>query len=861
MSSRGRSRGHSRGGARAPSPSRRPRRSPNRRSRSPNKPRNRRLGPGGRSPPPRRRPGSTSPRRRRINSRSPSPPPRNKLGPPLRPRRMSKSPVRRRSISPVRRRSISPARRRSISPVRRGAFSPVRGPFGQRVGPRISRSRSRSPRRHVASPKRVRSRSPSVVPLSPVRRAQMSPIRRAQLSPVGRIPEKMALSPPPHIRAIRGVDRSGPGPYRVEPPKVPEAPYRDERKRNEAPRNEPVMYRQQESTLANSRPPLPAMGSYDHRSKSERYLEVGGSGISREGPREPAGLDTDLRHRSRRSPSPLADTFNQPDKRFSVIPLLDGTTQTFRDHKSSTSKPEDSSRRMGYELNLEDRPLVGERFCGGQNTPAEGRMYTHEELKKITVDIRRNVPMDGPPGLSRVINPQNVVVVRRPEEGARPIFDRDEIRQAHTGHGSSYRGKGGEGDFAPERRVVAIVKERSRSPHSEESSSIRKRAAGPGAGIDEREDFQVSRDTYENFGSGDEFRKGGEQRRTTLSEKWATYSERGRLQGSLPIAEKPVAPSQQMRSTVGGFFSSGERVEVPHRSQFSPERDSPLMYHPRASDAPSRDPYAEGQMRTNLYSQQQSDKHSSQHHHHQLQPEPQQQQHFPRSEDSRHQLGGKRRSQIGEVRPRHGSPPLFERRQDRQPDDSWDKDFAARKRFRDDDRNAPDTTTDPFYRESYREGVGGLSRGGEKDLFRQDMKDALDSNLPNFASRPDKYRYQEWIDKPDMVPKGPSYYEHDTRGESSYDSSWFGRGRGRGVLPVRGRARGRATPFARGGRILSRGGNGGGGVGGGGRGIMMALPSRRKPSPNQWKHDMFDEISPDRKSEQDNKPTSTTEGK
>lgn len=65
-------------------------------------------------------------------------------------------------------------------------------------------------------------------------------------------------------------------------------------------------------------------------------------------------------------------------------------------------------------------------FCG-----PEGTVIDLNELKKITVDIRRNLPrgVAGSHGPLRfVFNPSDIVIVRRPGEGSRPIFDREELK-------------------------------------------------------------------------------------------------------------------------------------------------------------------------------------------------------------------------------------------------------------------------------------------------------------------------------------------------------------------------------------------------------------------------------------------------
>ena len=124
--------------------------------------------------------------------------------------------------------------------------------------------------------------------------------------------------------------------------------------------------------------------------------------------------------------------------------------------------------------------------------------------------------------------------------------------------------------------------------------------------------------------------------------------------------------------------------------------------------------------------------------------------------------------------------------------------------------------------------------GRNKDVrSSRDTQDKGDNkNLPDFKNRPDKFQYEEWKEKPEMIPRNPSYFEHDNReGERGFR----GRGRGfRGRPPPRGRGRG--------------------GFRGGGRGFGGSGRSYNKERESAWKHDLFDKL----KDEEDEKPSSTT---
>ncbi|XP_025090976.1 serine/arginine-rich splicing factor 4-like isoform X4 [Pomacea canaliculata] len=110
---------------------------------------------------------------------------------------------------------------------------------------------------------------------------------------------------------------------------------------------------------------------------------------------------------------------------------------------------------------------------------------------------------------------------------------------------------------------------------------------------------------------------------------------------------------------------------------------------------------------------------------------------------------------------------------------------------------------------------GSVEKGRQSKDYKSEGKKEGES-LPDFSRRKDfwggpccypilshtdKYQYAEWMDKPEMIPKNPSYYEHDNRDEWQ---PFKDRGRGRGF---RGRIINRRPfrPF-RGYRGNSRGG-------------------------------------------------------
>lgn len=123
---------------------------------------------------------------------------------------------------------------------------------------------------------------------------------------------------------------------------------------------------------------------------------------------------------------------------------------------------------------------------------------------------------------------------------------------------------------------------------------------------------------------------------------------------------------------------------------------------------------------------------------------------------------------------------------------------------------------------------GGRPRDSASGRDRQDKGD--EKNLPDFKNRPGKFRYDDWKEKPEMIPRNPMYFEHDNReGERGFR----GRGRGfRGRPPPRGRGRGR-------------------GFRGAGRGYGRTYTKEKEST---WKHDLFDQLT----EEEEEKPSSTT---
>lgn len=100
----------------------------------------------------------------------------------------------------------------------------------------------------------------------------------------------------------------------------------------------------------------------------------------------------------------------------------------------------------------------------------EGTLINLRELKKITVGIRRNLPRESSSAshapLRYSFDPADFVLIRRPGEGSRPIFDREELKLKPA-----------------EERVIKLaddVQERTEPPPSQERDSYSGQQNYPG---------------------------------------------------------------------------------------------------------------------------------------------------------------------------------------------------------------------------------------------------------------------------------------------------------------------------------------------------------------------------------------------
>ncbi|XP_031850474.1 feminizer isoform X4 [Nomia melanderi] len=104
--------------------------------------------------------------------------------------------------------------------------------------------------------------------------------------------------------------------------------------------------------------------------------------------------------------------------------------------KSRSKSPRSQPRRTSTSTSTSKKaPVLSERLESLDGTVPifkgpEGTQISANELRRIKVDIHRNIPGESKDTeLQRdIINPEDVVVKRREGEGSKPIFERDEIK-------------------------------------------------------------------------------------------------------------------------------------------------------------------------------------------------------------------------------------------------------------------------------------------------------------------------------------------------------------------------------------------------------------------------------------------------
>ncbi|XP_035224718.1 bcl-2-associated transcription factor 1-like [Stegodyphus dumicola] len=440
--------------------------------------------------------------------------------------------------------------------------------------------------------------------------------------------------------------------------------------------------------------------------------------------------------------------------------------------------PYDNGRDERYRSGSPDRyasedkrfaPTLHERFSSVVETNrSEPQVrYSREDLEKITIDIRRNL-RDQSPTLRRIMNPSDVKLVRRANEGHRPIFDREEIKQAPR-------------DLREDAHYERKLMSGGGLYNSAHSMDLR-----------EVENYEITRhrfDTQHALFSSSSGR--------TLSDRWQNPE----LRKESTSLDRDERKREYEMSQITRTF-----VDLPRSRSRSGDRDFRAERYGGREPIHSRPDYPEGPHRV-LGSPPEPRDPIPIHHKSSI------------ASDSRRKLSMKRG-----VEREHIPPPS---RSD------------SRSRFR--------SPSERRYPESFssreRHHSGHHSPGMEFHRLRRSRSRSLDSKLPDFSRRPDKYNYKAWIDKPDITPRGPSYFEHDNREGSD---PYRGRGSSRPFRSLRGFR-------SRGFRGLSRGSMRFRGSFRGYRASSTSPRGRGTPrkgrfSPGLWEHDLYSRSSQDRKS-------------
>lgn len=239
-----------------------------------------------------------------------------------------------------------------------------------------------------------------------------------------------------------------------------------------------------------------------------------------------------------------------------------------RYRSASPSNRYSSSRSKNY------APTLHERFSSViESNRTEPRIrYSREDLEKITIDIRRNVrdpsppPPPQPPGRHGIIPSAH-----RPNEGRRPIFDREEIKQAP--------------------RHEEVYYERKQSSYSS-SHAINLRNV---------ENYQITRHQYDDHHDVFPSTSG-----RSLSDKWPNHEgrkeiisldrdEREKDYERIPVARSRLETRSRSRSGDRDFRSdryldarpsSSSRAEYSGRPPPPPPIESSVPYPHRKSSVP-----------------------------------------------------------------------------------------------------------------------------------------------------------------------------------------------------------------------------------------------------------------------------------
>ncbi|KAG8193038.1 hypothetical protein JTE90_028151 [Oedothorax gibbosus] len=290
-----------------------------------------------------------------------------------------------------------------------------RGPLLKRPSPLLKRPLLMTPSKGVHS---SRMRSP---PHRSVNRHSMHPSPATMDRGLKRLKyEKRKMSPSPNRHPM-------PSPIPMRQP----SPYRDDRYMNARPvashpshyRPSPPKKKIKSSSMMMRRPEIP----HDRMTPPRREMH----------PSRPGLLPHPSMQRGHGSSSHNERSFDSRGKghgdsippSHSKRPPPPNIKHPYRDDHYQS--PPDDGRYQNIASKEHYTPTLHERFSSvvDSNRTEPRPKYSREDLEQITIDFRPDVKSKSPT-LRRIVNPDDVKLVRRTNEGHRPIFDREEIKQA-----------------------------------------------------------------------------------------------------------------------------------------------------------------------------------------------------------------------------------------------------------------------------------------------------------------------------------------------------------------------------------------------------------------------------------------------
>ncbi|KAL5013646.1 hypothetical protein ScPMuIL_007916 [Solemya velum] len=440
----------------------------------------------------------------------------------------------------------------------------------------------------------------------------------------------------------------------------------------------------------------------------------------------------------------------------------------------------------------------------------------------ITIGIHRHPDASSvsPGPINRTFDPFSspVHIARRREEGKKAIFDREEIKQfQHDAKLDEFSGY-------EERRVIAVIPAENQHRMDDRSLfHVQDNFSGEG-----RQDHRK----YDSEHSGTR-RHSKERRDSQQTQRW--QEQQVRVVAKPDPRYEPLYKEEKERE---------ELIETRDR-----ERMQRVQHNPN-------------DLRHNLLKQRPSERHRSN------SPDMEYvrpvERHRPNSPDARY---SRHRASSPDIKRHRQNSPDTRRKFDRRHDE--DRRSVQQRGRPAESRLAMGRRPD-----------SSVSRSIDEHKRERRRNSSDQTELPDFSRRQDKYNYEDWKENPELIPKNPSYFEHDNRDDSldGVGPSRFRRGGFRGRPDFRGRFIGRGGFRGRMSSTRFRGRGRGFGFSRDrdfrdtrdSRNMRDSRDSRdsregrdsrdtrgpriRERNKDEWKHDMFEEIE----KEDDNKPTSTT---